>query len=143
MEQGVLAGARLGKALPGAILSELHATLAHRLGGLDSRGPAAGALSDPAAQSPVGRCAGEMKPAVVLLSGGLDSATTLAIAHSQSFQSYALSVHYGQRHEAELLAAKRVARFLGAHEHRVMSVDLAAIGGSALTDKNVAVPEQP
>jgi 7-cyano-7-deazaguanine synthase len=84
-----------------------------------------------------------MKPAVVLLSGGLDSATTLAIAHSQSFQSYALSVHYGQRHEAELLAAKRVARFLGAHEHRVMSVDLAGIGGSALTDKNVAVPELP
>jgi 7-cyano-7-deazaguanine synthase len=84
-----------------------------------------------------------MKPAVVLLSGGLDSATTLAIARSQSFQSYALSVHYGQRHEAELLAARRVARLLGAHEHRVMSVDLAGIGGSALTDKNVAVPEQP
>ena len=84
-----------------------------------------------------------MKPAVVLLSGGLDSATTLAIANSQNFQSYALSVHYGQRHEAELLAAKRVARFLGAHEHRVMRVDLAGIGGSALTDKSVAVPEQP
>jgi len=84
-----------------------------------------------------------MKPAVVLLSGGLDSATTLAIANSQKFQSYALSVHYGQRHEAELLAAKRVAQFLGAHEHRVMRVDLAGIGGSALTDKSVAVPEQP
>ena len=84
-----------------------------------------------------------MKPAVVLLSGGLDSATTLAIANSQKFQSYALSVHYGQRHEAELLAAKRVAELLGAHEHRVMRVDLAGIGGSALTDKNVAVPERP
>ncbi len=84
-----------------------------------------------------------MKPAVVLLSGGLDSATALAIANSQNFQSYALSVHYGQRHEAELLAAGRVARFLGAHEHRVMRVDLAGIGGSALTDKSVAVPEQP
>ena len=84
-----------------------------------------------------------MKPAVVLLSGGLDSATTLAIANSRKFQSYALSVHYGQRHEAELLAAKRVAEFLGAHEHRVMRVDLAGIGGSALTDKNVAVPERP
>jgi 7-cyano-7-deazaguanine synthase len=84
-----------------------------------------------------------MKAAVVLLSGGLDSATTLAIANSQKFQSYALSVHYGQRHEAELLAAKRVAQFLGAHEHRVMTVDLAGIGGSALTDKSVAVPEQP
>lgn len=84
-----------------------------------------------------------MKPAVVLLSGGLDSATTLAIANSQRFQSYALSVHYGQRHEAELLAAKRVAELLGAHEHRVMRVDLAGIGGSALTDKNVAVPERP
>jgi 7-cyano-7-deazaguanine synthase len=84
-----------------------------------------------------------MKPAVVLLSGGLDSATTLAIANSQRFRSYALSVHYGQRHEAELLAATRVAQFLGAHEHRVMRVDLAGIGGSALTDKSMAVPEHP
>ena len=83
-----------------------------------------------------------MRPAVVLLSGGLDSATTLAVANAQKFQSYALSVHYGQRHEAELLAAERVALLLGAHEHRVMRVDLAGIGGSALTDKSVAVPER-
>jgi 7-cyano-7-deazaguanine synthase len=84
-----------------------------------------------------------MKPAIVLLSGGLDSATTLAMANAQKFQSFALSVHYGQRHEAELAAAKRVARFLGVYEHRVMRVDLAGIGGSALTDKSLAVPERP
>jgi 7-cyano-7-deazaguanine synthase len=78
----------------------------------------------------------------VLLSGGLDSATTLAIARSQGFECYALSVHYGQRHSAELDAARRVAAGLGAREHRVMSVDLAGIGGSALTDASIAVPEQ-
>jgi 7-cyano-7-deazaguanine synthase len=82
-----------------------------------------------------------MKSAIVLLSGGLDSATTLAIAHSQGFRTFALSVHYGQRHIAELDAAQRVAAALGAHEHRVMGVDLAGIGGSALTDLGVAVPE--
>jgi 7-cyano-7-deazaguanine synthase len=82
-----------------------------------------------------------MKYAIVLLSGGLDSATTLAIAHSQGFRTFALSVHYGQRHVAELEAAQRVAAALGAHEHRVMGVDLAGIGGSALTDFAVAVPE--
>jgi 7-cyano-7-deazaguanine synthase len=84
-----------------------------------------------------------MKPAIVLLSGGLDSATTLAMARARNFRSFALSVHYGQRHHAELAAAKRVAAFLGAHEHRVMGVDLAGIGGSALTDQNLAVPESP
>jgi 7-cyano-7-deazaguanine synthase len=82
-----------------------------------------------------------MKPAIVLLSGGLDSATALAIARSRHFRTFALSVHYGQRHAAELLAAKRLAAALGAHEHRVMGVDLAGIGGSALTDMAVAVPE--
>jgi 7-cyano-7-deazaguanine synthase len=84
-----------------------------------------------------------MKSAIVLLSGGLDSATTLAIAQSMGFRSYALSVHYGQRHAAELDAAKRVALALGAHEHRIMGIDLAGIGGSALTDMAVAVPESP
>ncbi len=69
--------------------------------------------------------------AVVLTSGGLDSATTLALARAQGFDCYALSVAYGQRHRAELTAAARVAHALGAHEHRVMSVDLAQIGGSA------------
>ena len=80
--------------------------------------------------------------AVVLLSGGLDSATTLAIARSQGFECYALSVDYGQRHSAELDAARRVAAALGARDHRVMRVDLAGIGGSALTDPSIAVPEQ-
>ncbi len=84
-----------------------------------------------------------MKSAIVLLSGGLDSATSLAIARSLGFKTLALSVHYGQRHAAELAAAERVARALGAHEHRVMGVDLAGIGGSALTDAGVAVPEAP
>jgi 7-cyano-7-deazaguanine synthase len=84
-----------------------------------------------------------MKSAVVLLSGGLDSATALAMARSMGFKTHALSVHYGQRHAAELDAARRVAAALGAHEHRIMGVDLAGIGGSALTDVNVAVPESP
>lgn len=79
--------------------------------------------------------------AIVLLSGGLDSATVLAMARSSNYQCYALSVAYGQRHRAELDAARRVAAHLGAHEHRIMSVDLAGIGGSALTDARVAVPE--
>jgi 7-cyano-7-deazaguanine synthase len=82
-----------------------------------------------------------LKRAVVLLSGGLDSATVLAIARSKNFECYALSVEYGQRHRAELEAARRIAAALGAHEHRNMRVDLAGIGGSALTDNNVPVPE--
>jgi 7-cyano-7-deazaguanine synthase len=82
-----------------------------------------------------------MPAAVVLLSGGLDSATTLAIARSQGFECHALSVYYGQRHSAELDAARRVALALGAQDHRVMNVDLAGIGGSALTDRSIAVPE--
>jgi 7-cyano-7-deazaguanine synthase len=81
--------------------------------------------------------------AVVLVSGGLDSATTLALARSQSFECYALSVDYGQRHSAELDAAMRVAAAMGAQEHRIMRIDLAGIGGSALTDTSIAVPEQP
>ena len=79
--------------------------------------------------------------AIVLLSGGLDSATVLAMARSRNYRCYALSVAYGQRHRAELDAAQRVAAHLGAHEHRIMRVDLAGIGGSALTDPSVAVPE--
>lgn len=81
--------------------------------------------------------------AVVLVSGGLDSATTLAIARERGFACYALSVDYGQRHLAELEAARRVAREGGAREHRVMRVDLAGIGGSALTDRTLDVPEKP
>jgi len=84
-----------------------------------------------------------MIPAVVLLSGGLDSATTLAIASALRFRIFALSVDYGQRHQAELHAAARIAASLNAHEHRIMRVDLAGIGGSALTDSALAVPDSP
>jgi len=84
-----------------------------------------------------------VKRAIVLLSGGLDSATVLAMARARGFECHALSVHYGQRHSAELDAARRVARALGAQDHRVMRVDLAGIGGSALTDAEIAVPETP
>lgn len=84
-----------------------------------------------------------MKNAVVLLSGGLDSATVLAMARAQGFTCYALSVDYGQRHHAELAAAQRIAQTLGAREHRVVNIDLTGFGGSALTDNNIAVPQQP
>jgi 7-cyano-7-deazaguanine synthase len=83
------------------------------------------------------------KRAVVLLSGGLDSATVLAMARARGFECYALSVHYGQRHGAELAAARHIASALGAREHRIMGVDLAGIGGSALTDPSMAIPESP
>jgi 7-cyano-7-deazaguanine synthase len=83
------------------------------------------------------------KRAVVLLSGGLDSATVLGIARERGFECYALSVHYGQRHGAELAAARQIALALGAREHRIMGVDLAGIGGSALTDPSMAIPESP
>src|SRR5512143_2672523 len=78
--------------------------------------------------------------AVVLLSGGLDSATTLAIARSEGFGCYALSVAYGQRHDAELAAARRIAQALAAREHRILEVGLGQFGGSALTDTAIAVP---
>src|SRR6185503_14819408 len=81
-----------------------------------------------------------MPDAVVLLSGGLDSATTLAIARSEGYACRCLSVDYGQRHRVELDAAQRVAANLGAVEHRVISLDLTAFGGSALTDLSIAVP---
>ncbi|HXQ20565.1 MAG TPA: 7-cyano-7-deazaguanine synthase QueC [Candidatus Acidoferrales bacterium] len=81
--------------------------------------------------------------AVVLLSGGLDSATTLAIARADGRDCYALSVDYGQRHRVELDAARRVAASLGAIEQRTMRVDTAGIGGSALTDPLIPVPETP
>jgi 7-cyano-7-deazaguanine synthase len=84
-----------------------------------------------------------MKKAVVLLSGGLDSATTLAIAKHDGYSCYALSVAYGQRHNAELAAAVRVAEALGVTEHKTLTLDLTAIGGSSLTDMHIAVPTQP
>lgn len=79
--------------------------------------------------------------AVVLLSGGLDSATCLAMARSEGYVCHALSVDYGQRHRSELEAARRIAAALGAASHRVIRIDLGAIGGSALTDAAIAVPE--
>ncbi|HEY5995336.1 MAG TPA: 7-cyano-7-deazaguanine synthase QueC [Gallionellaceae bacterium] len=84
-----------------------------------------------------------MKPAVVLLSGGLDSATVLALARRDGYACHALCVDYGQRHHAELAAAQRVAQELGAVRHRVVNIDLTAFGGSALTDASIAVPELP
>jgi 7-cyano-7-deazaguanine synthase len=84
-----------------------------------------------------------MNKALVLLSGGLDSATVLAIARSQGFECHALSVDYGQRHHAELAAAQKIAQKQGAIEHRILRIDLTAFGGSALTDSSIAVPEQP
>ncbi|MEM9303637.1 MAG: 7-cyano-7-deazaguanine synthase QueC [Pseudomonadota bacterium] len=80
--------------------------------------------------------------AVVLLSGGLDSTTCLAIARAAGFDCYTLAVDYGQRHRSELAAAANVSRALGARDHRVVSIDLRAIGGSALTD-DIEVPEEP
>jgi len=84
-----------------------------------------------------------LKSAVVLLSGGLDSATVLAMARRDGWQCYALSVDYGQRHRAELAAAARVAKALGAAEHRIVPLDLRVFGGSALTDDSIAVPTVP
>lgn len=84
-----------------------------------------------------------MKKAVVLLSGGLDSATTLAIAKQQAYICYALSFDYGQRHGAELNSAKRIAREARVVEHKLIRIELDSIGGSALTDSRIAVPTQP
>jgi 7-cyano-7-deazaguanine synthase len=79
--------------------------------------------------------------AIVLLSGGLDSVTTLAMAQAQGYLCHAVSFNYGQRHAAELDAAANIARALGVASHRVVNIDLAQMGGSALTDKNIAIPE--
>jgi 7-cyano-7-deazaguanine synthase len=84
-----------------------------------------------------------MKKAVVLLSGGLDSATVLAIAKAEGYECHALSFDYGQRHGAELQAAQRVAEFFGVAEHKRVRIGLDAIGGSALTDASIAVPDHP
>lgn len=81
------------------------------------------------------------KKAVILLSGGLDSAVTLAVAHSEGFRCYALTFRYGQRHNQEVEAAMKVASFLGVFEHRIIDIDLAAFGGSALTDSAIEVPK--
>ncbi len=82
------------------------------------------------------------KKAVVLVSGGLDSTTCLAIARRQGYELYALTLFYGQRHEVELLAARKVAKAYGAKEHLELEVPLTSFGGSALTDKKIKVPKQ-
>jgi len=84
-----------------------------------------------------------MRKAVVLVSGGLDSATALAVARSEVDACYALTIDYGQRHRQELEAARRVAAALGVAEHRIARFDLSWIGGSALTDASIDVPQQP
>jgi len=81
------------------------------------------------------------KRAIVLLSGGLDSATTLAVAREEGFQLFALTFAYGQRHKREIEAAKKVAASVGVAEHRIIDIDLAAFGGSALTDPAIEVPK--
>lgn len=80
------------------------------------------------------------RAAVVLLSGGLDSTTTLAVARHEGYTCHALSVDYGQRHGSELVAAKKAAQLIGVREHKVIRIDLSTFGGSALTDESVAVP---
>jgi len=84
-----------------------------------------------------------MKSAVVLVSGGLDSATTLAIARRSGLDCYALSIDYGQRHRVELESAQRIAAMLGAREHKIVRLDLTTFGGSALTDNEMSVPTTP
>ncbi|MDH5665052.1 MAG: 7-cyano-7-deazaguanine synthase QueC [Nitrosopumilus sp.] len=81
------------------------------------------------------------KKAVVLVSGGLDSATTLAMANSEGYECYAVSFEYGQRHKSELQASERVVAALGAKQHKRIKIDFGSIGGSALTDNSIAVPE--
>ncbi|MGK0296567.1 MAG: 7-cyano-7-deazaguanine synthase [Gammaproteobacteria bacterium] len=83
------------------------------------------------------------KKAVVLLSGGLDSATTLAIANAQKYKCFALTFSYGQRHSIEVEAAKKIARSFNVTEHKILEVDLTQLGGSALTDLNINVPNAP
>ena len=83
-----------------------------------------------------------MKRAVVLLSGGLDSVTALALAKEQGYECYTLSFNYGQRHNAELIAAENLSKQGGAIEHKVINIDLRTIGGSALTDNTIDVPEE-
>lgn len=85
----------------------------------------------------------KQKKALILLSGGLDSATVLAMAKEQDYVCYALSLNYGQRHHAELLAARQLASHVGVKQHKVIELDLAAIGGSALTDMSIDVPDTP
>src|SRR5204862_886874 len=131
-------------AVPDVLFAESRRARGRHAGRLDSRGPLAGAPASPAAQSPLGQRSREvtMTRAVVLLSGGLDSATALAIARARGDQCYTLAFDYGQRHRVELAAARGVSAALGALEHRELRVGLGELGGSALTDARLAVPER-
>src|SRR5262249_2900899 len=135
-------GAVAVRPLHGVVLAQRRTTAGARSRRLDTRRPSARSLPAPVAQGALGQCAGEVMAtrAVILLSGGLDSATVLALARESGLDCHALSVSYGQRHQAELNAAARVAHAQGAREHRIMHVDLGRIGGSALTDKSIDVP---
>ena len=82
-------------------------------------------------------------PAVILFSGGLDSATILALAKDLGYSPYALSVAYGQRHSSELAAARHIAKKIGVIRHEVVNLDLTRFGGSALTDSSIAIPTVP
>src|SRR3569832_1249726 len=136
-------GAEACAGVPHPVFPGAGRTAALPTGGVDSGRPPAGTHAGTVTQDPVGQHARHKKPAVILLSGGLDSATVLAIAREADYACHALSLDYGQRHTAELAAAARVARSLGAVEHRVMRLGLGDIGGSALTDASIAVPESP
>src|SRR3569833_4601452 len=136
-------GAEACAGVPHPVYPRARRTVARPTGGVESGRPPAGAYASAGAQDPVGQHARHMKPAVILLSGGLDSATVLAIAREAGYACHALSLDYGQRHTAELAAAARVARSLGAVEHRVLRLGLGDIGGSALTAASIAVPESP
>ena len=83
-----------------------------------------------------------MQKAVILVSGGLDSATVLSMAKNEGYECYALSFDYGQRHSHELLQSKRVSEALGAKQHKIANIDLGVFGGSALTDDSISVPDQ-
>lgn len=108
-----------------------------------TRRPSSRSSGTPAKGRRPGARTGSTPPrAVVLLSGGLDSTTCLAVARRDGFEAHALSVDYGQRHRGELARARRLARLLGAADHRVVKVDLSAFGGSALTDRAIAVPKR-
>src|SRR5262245_12837296 len=132
-------------AVPRVLLAELRRAAGRHARRLDPRGPLARAPAGAVAQGALGQRAGTltMKRSVVLLSGGLDSATALAIARARGDECHTLSFDYGQRHRAELVAARRVSASLRAAAHREMKVGLGDFGGSALTDKSIAVPEQP
>jgi len=114
---------------------------------MDSAGEGASQAADPVAQATLGAKAGRLvmvrdkRNAVVLVSGGLDSATLLAMAVSQGYQCHALAFNYGQKHQAELKAAEDLSQKLGAVDYKVINLDLRAIGGSALTDEELKVPE--